>query len=140
MKYISKNPDFYRTLRAEVENYFKQRNLKKSGNWKLYTKASILLPLFVFLFLTPYIFELSNFWCSFFYGVLGVNCAAIGFGIAHDAVHGSFSRKTLANKVFSYAFEILGVSSYFWRYKHNLVHHTHTNVEGMDDDTETGGI
>ena len=29
---------------------------------------------------------------------------------------------------------LLGFSSYAWRVKHNVAHHTYTNVDGYDDD------
>ena len=29
---------------------------------------------------------------------------------------------------------LLGFSSYAWRVKHNVAHHTYTNVDGFDDD------
>ena len=29
---------------------------------------------------------------------------------------------------------LLGISSYAWRVKHNVAHHTYTNVDGYDDD------
>jgi linoleoyl-CoA desaturase len=31
---------------------------------------------------------------------------------------------------------MLGASSYLWRFKHNVLHHTYTNVAGTDDDIE----
>ena len=31
---------------------------------------------------------------------------------------------------------MLGASHFFWNIKHNVIHHTYTNVEGMDDDIE----
>jgi linoleoyl-CoA desaturase len=35
-------------------------------------------------------------------------------------------------------FDLLGASSYLWRYKHVVLHHTFTNVEGVDDDINMG--
>ena len=31
---------------------------------------------------------------------------------------------------------LLGFSSYAWRVKHNVAHHTYTNVDGYDDDID----
>jgi linoleoyl-CoA desaturase len=32
--------------------------------------------------------------------------------------------------------DMLGASSYLWRFKHNVFHHTYTNLSGADDDIE----
>ena len=36
---------FFRTLNKRVNNYFKENNIKKTGNWKLYTKAILMFTL-----------------------------------------------------------------------------------------------
>ena len=30
----------------------------------------------------------------------------------------------------------LGANNFMWRSKHNIIHHTYTNIEGIDDDIE----
>jgi linoleoyl-CoA desaturase len=37
---------FFRTLNSRVNNYFKENNIKKTGNWKLHLKTIILITLF----------------------------------------------------------------------------------------------
>ena len=44
------NLKFFRTLNSRVNNYFKENNIKKTGNWQLHLKAVILFAVF----LTPY--------------------------------------------------------------------------------------
>ena len=65
--------------------------------------------------------------------------ASIGFNVMHDANHGSLSRHPRVNKLFSLSAELLGISGYRWRTKHNVWHHTYTNIAGFDDDVETYG-
>ena len=36
---------FFRTLNKRVNNYFKENNIKKTGNWKLYLKALVMFTL-----------------------------------------------------------------------------------------------
>ena len=36
---------FFRTLNKRVNDYFKENNIKKTGNWKLYVKAIIMFTL-----------------------------------------------------------------------------------------------
>ena len=38
------------------------------------------------------------------------------------------------NRVMGMTLDMLGASSYLWRFKHNLAHHTYTNLAGADDD------
>lgn len=68
--------------------------------------------------------------------VLVVALIATGTGVMHDANHGAFGRSTGLNRSLGYSADILGASSWFWRHKHNLVHHGNTNVVGIDTDIE----
>jgi fatty acid desaturase len=58
--------------------------------------------------------------------------------IGHDATHRATFRSPLANATLrSLAFPLLsGMSGLFWRYKHNVLHHTNPNVIGYDEDLE----
>ena len=46
---------FFRTLNSRVNNYFKENNLDKTGNWKLHLKTIVMFSIF----LTPYFFLLA---------------------------------------------------------------------------------
>ena len=37
---------FFKTLNKRVNQYFKEKNIVKTGNWKLYTKAIIMFSMF----------------------------------------------------------------------------------------------
>ena len=49
---------------------------------------------------------------------------------------GSFSDRALVNRGASRVLDLLGMSSYLWRFKHNFLHHQNPNVNGLDDDVE----
>jgi linoleoyl-CoA desaturase len=66
--------------------------------------------------------------------MMGVAMAGIGFNLSHDALHGAYSPRRWVNKLLGYSFDLLGASSYMWRITHNLVHHTYTNIQGVDED------
>ena len=38
---------FFKTLNKRVNSYFKQKNITKSGNWKLWVKTFIMFSLLV---------------------------------------------------------------------------------------------
>lgn len=67
---------------------------------------------------------------------LGVLIACIGFNIVHDGGHGSLSKINTLNKLGSFTLNIFGGSHYMWNIKHNIIHHSYTNVDGIDDDLE----
>ncbi|MFL5809084.1 MAG: fatty acid desaturase family protein [Flavisolibacter sp.] len=125
---------FYSSLKKSVDQYFSNNGLKKTGNWKLYTKALILIPLAILL----YIFLLTGSYSSFvgivLSMVLGFTLVSIAFNIMHDACHGSYSSKKWVNEILSLTMNALGSNAFIWKIKHNVVHHTYTNVDGIDDD------
>jgi linoleoyl-CoA desaturase len=66
--------------------------------------------------------------------------ASVGFNVMHDANHRGYSDNPRLNKLISLSAEMLGMSGYRWRTKHNVWHHTYTNIAGFDDDAETYGL
>ncbi len=66
--------------------------------------------------------------------------ASVGFNVMHDANHSGYSNHPLANKLVGLSAELLGMSGFRWRIKHNVWHHTYTNIAGYDDDIETFGL
>jgi linoleoyl-CoA desaturase len=130
----NKNSAFFTALKTEVEQYFRQQKIKKTGNWKLYIKTGVLIPsaicLYILLLLLPIPGVLSIFLCA----VLGFVLASIGFNVMHDACHGSYSSKKWVNDAFGHSLNALGGNAFIWKFKHNIIHHTYTNVDGIDDD------
>lgn len=130
------NSTFYATLKSQVDEYFKKNHLAKTGNWELYLKSIVLIPSAVGLFFSVlYFYDSLPVWalllmCS----LLGLVLASIGFNVMHDACHGSYSKKQWLNDLMGYSLNIMGGNSFIWKQKHNIIHHTYTNVDGVDDD------
>ncbi len=71
---------------------------------------------------------------------LAVAAAAIGFGVFHDANHGTLFRRPAGNLWGARLCSVLlGASRHFWVHKHQGLHHRQPNVIGWDDDLETRG-
>ena len=68
------------------------------------------------------------------YIIVGVGMAGIGMGVMHDAIHGSYSRNKILNKVVGWSLNLIGANDDVWRMQHNVLHHTYTNVKDGDDD------
>jgi len=71
-----------------------------------------------------------------FAGALVVSLIAVSTCVMHDANHGSFAKSARVNRLMAYSADMLGASSWLWKFKHNSVHHGNTNVEGVDTDIE----
>ncbi len=130
----NRNNDFFLSLKKDVDQYFEKNHLAKTGNWRLFSKTVILLTtavvLYIFLIKFNYSWWMGTLACMAF----GFNLACIGFCIMHDANHGSYSSSPIINKIFGFTINLLGASGFFWRQKHNILHHTYTNIDGLDDD------
>ena len=127
---------FFRSLKEKVDSYFADKQLDPAGNGKLYFKSALQVftaaALYIVLvFFTP-VPLISILLCS----ILGLNLAVIGFNVMHEGGHASFSKYPWVNKASAYFLNILGGNSYYWKIKHNINHHTYTNIEGMDSDID----
>lgn len=128
------NPLFYASLKKAVDQYFKQNGKRKTGNIRLYSKTIVLIGMAVFLYvvlLTHAIPVLPMITLSL---LLGFILACVGFNVMHDANHGSYSSRNWVNEVLGLTLNALGGNSFIWKQKHNIIHHTFTNIDGMDDD------
>ena len=134
------NQEFSRTLRARVNQYFEDNNIKRQGDWRTVVKTIAMFTMYF----APYVIMMNfnlNAWqfilCSI---IMGVGVAGIGLAVMHDSIHGSFSDKKWVNNVFGYSLNIIGGNALSWRIQHNVLHHSFTNVRGLDEDLEAGNI
>lgn len=126
---------FFNALSEKVDQYFQQKGVQKTGNWKIYSKAIVLITLLVVNYIL--LFAIENLFVHFLlWGTLGVVFAAIGFNLMHDSAHGSFSSKRWVNELTGYSLNLIGGNVFLWKIKHNQIHHVFTNVEGVDDDID----
>lgn len=130
----NKDNRFYTSVKTAVDEYFTTNNIKKTGNWRLYLKSFILISTaiagYCTLMFTVPTASVALLLCA----VLGFTFACIGFAVMHDANHGSYSTNPKINDAIGLSANFLGASSYFWKQKHNIIHHTYTNIDGIDDD------
>ena len=56
LKFSRKDPaNFFRTLNSRVNNYFKENNISRTGNWQLWIKTIVMFSVF----LVPYFLILT---------------------------------------------------------------------------------
>lgn len=131
-------PSLHTEMRNRVNAYFMENKINQTGNKQLYFKAFLLVSLFLITYLHLMLFKPVWYLAIFESAVLGLLIAFIGFNVMHDGSHGSFSQKKWENRIASYSMSILGASHFMWNIKHNMIHHSFTNVDGVDDDIEIG--
>lgn len=135
-KFLQDKGDFHTVLKSRVNQYFTDHHRSITGNAELVFKAIIFCTLYLavyvhLVFFTPVVW-IAIPECIFF----GFLTAAIGFNVMHDGSHGSFSKFNFINKAAGASLNFLGGSAIMWDMKHNIIHHTFTNIDGVDDDIE----
>ncbi len=125
-------------LKKRVQQYFETEGIKATGTFSLFTKAILMVGAFVMVYLHLVLFTPIWYWGIAECVVLGGLVAAIGFNVMHDGSHGSFSKSKWVNTIAASSISLLGANHFMWNMKHNMIHHTYTNVDGVDDDIEIG--
>lgn len=125
---------FQKRITEEVNLYF--ATTKKSPHFApaFYFKMFIILSWAIASYYLLVFADVSVAYKIFFLISLSFAIAGIGMNISHDANHSACSRYGWINSILSYSFEIIGVSSYVWRLKHNFFHHYYTNIKNLDPD------
>ena len=132
--------DFSRALKKRANHYFETEGGTRRDRPAMLLKSAILLTWFVMSW-ALLVFAATTFWQAILLSMsLGFSIAGIGMAVQHDANHGAYSKHSAVNTLFSLTLDIMGVSSFIWRQKHNVFHHTFTNVEGVDFDLDFGSI
>jgi len=130
---------FYDTVIEKVNAYFKDNKISPYANREMWLKTFVMLSLYF----GPYILIVSGIgavspWLFFgLWFVMGWGMSGIGMGIMHDANHGTYSANKRVNGFLSHILEIIGGYKVTWRIQHNILHHTYTNVSGLDEDIDS---
>ena len=135
-KFTSVPHSFHSELKKRVRDYFEEVGKSTTGNYSLFIKAILLMAGFAFVYIHLIFFTPPVIWAIAECILLGGIVAAIGFNVMHDGAHGSFSKYKWINTIAAFSLNILGGNSFMWNVKHNVIHHSYTNVDGVDDDID----
>ncbi len=126
---------FILDTRREVEQYLSRGRTRVKGAVMLYLKAPIALALTVVSWTVLMFFQPGFFLAPLCLVGLGLGTTLTAFCVQHDANHGAYFRRRRYNHLVGWSTDaLLGFSSYAWRVKHNVAHHTYTNVDRFDAD------
>lgn len=133
-----KHDEFYKVLRKRVNNYFKENEISRHANANMVVKTIFMISLYV----VPFVLMLTLFESTglvlLMWVLMGFGMAGIGLSIMHDANHNAYSKNNRVNWLLGKLLIPIGGSDVNWRIQHNVLHHTYTNVTGMDEDIDTG--
>lgn len=129
---------FHEEVKRRVLMYFQHTGLSPRDSPRMYVKTAALLLWFVASY-AGLVFAATTWWQGVLLSFsLSFAMAGVGFCVQHDANHGAYSNHGAINRLMGMTLDMLGASSYLWRVKHNISHHTYTNLMGADDDIDLG--
>jgi len=132
------NAEFYKTLQQRVRKYFKENDISRYANVGMVLKTIFMISLYVVPFILMITIINTPLIAFLMYVIMGFGMAGVGLSIMHDANHGSYSKNKRVNKLLGCVINGVGGSDVNWRIQHNVLHHTYTNVSGMDEDINPG--
>jgi len=129
---------FQLEVRREVDEYFARTGKPPRDCAAMYLKTAIVVAWFVASY-ALLVFAAPMWWLAVPLAIsLGFSMACVGFNVQHDGGHRAYSDRKWVNRVMANTLDVLGASSYIWARKHNIIHHSYTNVTGHDDDINVG--
>ena len=131
---------FHEELRKRVDAYFDENGKSKFADWRMILKSVAIMALLCGSYISFLMSAGSPIWSILSTIAFAQGVILVGFNIMHDANHGSYSRSTVLNRIIGLSLDLVGGSSMCWRYKHNILHHTYTNINEIDDDLAVPGI
>ena len=132
---IVNDSEFMKVLKTRVNDMLNGRPGKDDP--RIYLKSFVIL---LWMFTSYMMIFISNVTFIQILGCLsfGVATGGLGFNLLHDSIHGSLSSNKKVNQFFSFlSCCLVGAGHYFWRHKHNYLHHQYPNIQNWDDDLET---
>lgn len=140
VRFAPKGEDsFYDAAVTKVAAYFEVHQVSPYANTEMWVKTIVMLALYF----VPYVLMVTgagagNLWLFFgLWFLMGMGMSGIGTAVMHDANHGTYSPDKKVNNFISHILEIIGGYTVTWKIQHNVLHHTYTNVAGLDEDIDS---
>ncbi len=141
VKFAPRGTDsFYEDLKNRVNEYFTSNNISQYSNTQMYIKTIAMISMYFI----PYfilVTGLTSVSLWLFYGMwllMGAGIVGIGTSVMHDSNHGAYSENKTLNNNLGNLLNVIGGYALNWKIQHNVLHHTYTNIGGLDEDIETG--
>ena len=133
MKFKSKNDsDFFSELIKKVDVYMEKKGGNRFADTSIYLKGSFLIGLYLSCYTLLLSQKPGKGVSVLLVMIMGLAGVMIVFNIVHDASHNVLFKSKSLNKAAAYFGDLMGMNSYIWNIRHNIQHHTFTNVAGGD--------
>lgn len=142
IRFISNNKhekQFVVDLRKKVNDYFKLNHISPKANAAMVIKTIILISSYILPFVILLVVPMNPCLALGLTVLMGFGIAGIGMGVMHDACHGAYSKRHWVNQLLSGSLYLLGSNVLNWKIQHNVLHHTYTNLSGLDEDIDNKG-
>jgi len=130
---------FYDAVVKKVTEYFESNHISPYANVEMWIKTVFML----ILYFAPYVLMTTgagegNIWLFLgLWFLMGLGMSGIGTAIMHDANHGTYSSNKKINVFISHILEVIGGYTVTWKIQHNVLHHTYTNIAGLNEDIDS---
>jgi linoleoyl-CoA desaturase len=131
---------FHDALKRNVDAYFENTGLSQNGDHRMVLKTVAMISLYF----VPYAVLISgwgNLYPVLFYGcwlLMGLGMVGIGTSVMHDSNHGAYTGKKNRDRMLGLIIHFIGGNDIMWKIQHNILHHTYTNIDGLDEDIDAG--
>lgn len=137
VKFVNKEKtQFLKTLKQRVDQYFEENHIDRQGNSTMYFKSFVLLSMYILPVVALYAYHLPWWGVLICFTISGFGVAGVGMGVMHDANHGAYSHNKVINTIMGGTLNLLGGFDVNWRFQHNILHHTYTNITHVDEDID----
>jgi linoleoyl-CoA desaturase len=143
VKFAPKGQDsFYDVVKSRVNEYFRSNNISPYSNSAMVIKTVAMLSMYF----VPYFVMVTgigsvSLWLYYaLWLLMGVGIVGIGTSVMHDSNHGAYADNKVVNYLLGSVLNLLGGYSLNWKIQHNILHHTYTNIEGLDEDIDAGPV
>ena len=131
---------FTREMKDRVSDYFRSTGLSQKANAWVALKITLIFALTF----GPYALILSGKVSPpgmlALAVIMGMGVAGMGFCVSHEALHGTLSARPWVNRILGWSLDLMGANGYMWDITHNVIHHTYTNIHGLDEDLEVSSL
>ena len=133
MKFKSKNnSDFFTHLIKKVDAYMAEKGGNRFGNPGTYIKSFFLVVVYCCCYILLLSQKFSPALSISIVMIMGLTAVMTVFNIVHDASHNVLFKNPKINRAAAYLGDLMGMNSYIWHIRHDIQHHTFTNVAGGD--------
>jgi linoleoyl-CoA desaturase len=100
-----------------------------SGIW---VKLALVFSTYSLCYFGIYYFQSEPLFAQLYAILMGLCGVMLVFNVVHDASHNALLKSKKTNQWLCYLGDLVGINTYIWDIRHNIQHHSFTNILGGD--------